>query len=238
MPEAALAIEASQGSASVAVRRTPGGPARELAVPAPERERDHLMAVIDAACRAEGIAPADLGLVAVSCGPGGFTGLRVACATAKALAEAVGCRLVAVPSALSAARALAARGQLPDGPCTVVLAAKGADAWCSEVAIGAGMPVERSAGLRDRLPAVAGPVVSDRHLPASWVPEASRRGLVRPEWSAEACLAVGEAMAAGGAFADALRLGPIYPRQAEAVTLWEARHGGGNPPSRHAGGTG
>lgn len=235
MPEATLAIEASQASASVAVRRAPGAPVRELPVPAPERERDHLMAVIDAAFRAEGLSPADLGLVAVSCGPGGFTGLRVACATAKALAESVGCRLVAVPSALSAARALAALGRLPDGPCTVVLAAKGADAWCSEVTVSAGMPAERSAGLSDRLPDGPGPVVADEHLPAAWTAEATRRGLVRPAWSAAACLSVGEGLAASGALADPLRLGPVYPRPAEAVTLWEARHGGGNRPP---GGTG
>lgn len=235
MPDAILAIEASQAAASVAVRRAPGAPARELPVPAPERERDHLMAVIDAAFRAEGLSPSDLGLVAVSCGPGGFTGLRVACATAKALAESVGCRLVAVPSALSAARALATLGRLPDGPCTVVLASKGSDAWCSEITVSAAMPVERHAGLRDRLPDGAGPVVADEHLPAAWAAEATRRGLLRPAWSAEACLAVGEALAASGAMSDPLRLGPVYPRPPEAVALWEARHGGGN---RVVGGTG
>ena len=49
------------------------------------------------------------------------------------------------------------------------------------------------------------------------------------------CLSVGEGLAASGALADPLRLGPVYPRPAEAVTLWEARHGGGNRPP---GGTG
>ncbi len=227
MPEAILAIEASQRTASVAVRRAPGAAALERTVPAPERDRDHLMASIDACCREAGVAVRDLAAIAVSVGPGGFTGLRVACATAKALAEVSGCRLVAVPSALVAARAAAADGVLPDGPCLVVLAAKGGDAWCARVDVAGTIPAERAAGLEAILPACPGPVVADEHAPQCWGAAMAARGVVPARWTATACLEVGEALLAAGTAVDALRLGPIYPRPPEAVALWEARHGAG-----------
>lgn len=203
MPEAFLAIEASQRSASIALRAAPGGAVVERAVPEPDADHDHLLAEIDAAFRDAGIGPRDLHAIAVSCGPGGFTGLRVSCATAKAISDATGCALVAVPSALVVARARVAAGTLGDGTCTVQLAAKGGDAWTSDIAIESGMPRLLAAALR----------------PA--------KSLAGPEgpWTAVACLEVGEALFSAGSRIDPLELLPIYPRPAEAVTLWEARHG-------------
>jgi hypothetical protein len=180
MPEAFLSIEASQRHASVALRAAPGEPAREWPVPAPDADHDHLMAVIDEACRA------------VSCGPGGFTGLRVSCATAKAIADATGCALVAVPSALVVARARARSGGLCDGPCAIELAQKAGSAWVSEVLVEDGWPSLVAAGLRDAL--------------AGDGPEGP--------WSALACLELGEAMLARGESVDPLHLLPIYPRPA------------------------
>jgi hypothetical protein len=117
----------------------------------------------------------------------------------------------------------------------VVLAAKGGDAWCAELEVRAGMPSERSAGLRSALGPEGGPVLADDHLPVAWADAAHRRGLLRLQWSAAACLEVGEALAESEGPCDPLRLLPIYPRQAEAVTLWEARHGGGNRPGGRTG---
>lgn len=50
---------------------------------------EHLMAVIEAALRAAGAGYRDLGAVAVSIGPGSFTGLRVGVSTARGLALAL-----------------------------------------------------------------------------------------------------------------------------------------------------
>ena len=203
MPEAFLAIEASQRQVSVALRASPGAVAAEHAVPAPDADHDHLMSVIDVACRAAGVLPGDLRAIAVSSGPGGFTGLRVACATAKAIADATGCALVAVPSALVVARARVRSCGLADGACTVQLAAKGGDAWATDLLVEDGWPRVLRAELR---PAVA-------------------EGRPEGPWTALACLEVGERMLAAGERVDPLELLPIYPRPAEAVTLWEARHG-------------
>lgn len=225
MASAFLAIEGSQRSATVAVRRAPGAPVHEHAVPPSTDHADHLMAVIDAACRAAGIAPADLAAIAVSVGPGGFTGLRVSCATAKAIADVTGCALVAVPSALVAVRECARQGTLPDGDCTVALASKGEDAWCTLVSVREGMPTSGAAMLAGAEgAALPGPLVADGHVPAGLAARA-QGGTVAARWSATACLEVGEALRASGVSCDPLALAPLYPRPPEAVTLWEARHG-------------
>ena len=52
------------------------------------------------------IKPADLGAIAVSSGPGSYTGLRVGCSTAKAMAYTLGIPILAVPTLSSLASAL------------------------------------------------------------------------------------------------------------------------------------
>lgn len=66
-----------------------------------------LESVAAEALRAAGIAARDLGAVVVADGPGGFTGLRIGIAFAKGLSRALGVPLLAAPSLLGAARAVA-----------------------------------------------------------------------------------------------------------------------------------
>jgi hypothetical protein len=47
--------------------------------------------------------------------------------------------------------------------------------------------------------------------------------IIAPVFDAAACLAVAERMSGRGEFADPLALLPLYPRQPEAVTIWEQR---------------
>lgn len=222
MPEAVLAIECSHGSGSVALRRSPGAPIECRAVPVPDHRQDHLVAEIDALVRAAGLAPAGIGAIAVSQGPGGFTGLRVSCATAMAIADATGCALVAVPSALAVARDAVRQGLAADGSLWVVLAAKAHDAWCSEVQVADGMPSLVHEGLvpLGALPRGPGRVIADLRAPGAggWA-----AGATQASWSAAACLEVGERLLAQGHLTPADRLLPRYPRRPEAELLWESR---------------
>src|SRR5262245_31880584 len=65
--------------------------------PARRHNRD-LAPTVAAILQAQAIKPVALTGVMVSVGPGSFTGLRVGVMSAKALAYATGCRLVAVPT--------------------------------------------------------------------------------------------------------------------------------------------
>ena len=229
MHESILAIELSQRVGSIALRPRVNSGIYEMNVPVSDDSNDCLMATIDDLCRQHGVTPADLAAIAVSCGPGAFTGLRVACATAKAIADVTGCGLVAVPSALVVARTAVRAGEL-DGvtDCTVALASKAGTVWCTHVGIAHGMPRAISAGLRSENEAesIAFPLLGDAQVPPAFIRAAfGQGGLHAAAWSAAACLEVGEALLGAGERADPLVLAPLYPRPAEAVTLWESRHG-------------
>ena len=88
----------------------------EIAVPRAHGRR--LAPLVGQAFEHVGRSASELGLVAVTAGPGSYTGLRIGMSTAKGLALATGCAFVAVPTL----QALAATARPPDGrqPGTVV----------------------------------------------------------------------------------------------------------------------
>jgi tRNA threonylcarbamoyladenosine biosynthesis protein TsaB len=71
---------------------------------AARRQARDLTATIDAMLTAESLRPGDLTGVIASRGPGSYTGLRVGLMTAKALAYALGCQLIAVDTFAAIAR--------------------------------------------------------------------------------------------------------------------------------------
>ncbi|NGN42552.1 tRNA (adenosine(37)-N6)-threonylcarbamoyltransferase complex dimerization subunit type 1 TsaB [Mesorhizobium sp. CGMCC 1.15528] len=82
---------------------------------------EHLMAVIDEALNAGGLSFSDLGRIAVSIGPGSFTGVRVGVSTARGLALAL--EVPAVGVTTLEALAVETRDQL--GPRNVLAALDG-----------------------------------------------------------------------------------------------------------------
>ena len=91
-----LALETATNACSVAVWRN-GKIAAQLTLRRTRMHDAQLVPMIGDALRYAGIAAADLAAVAVSSGPGSYTGLRIGTATAKGLAEATGAQLVSVP---------------------------------------------------------------------------------------------------------------------------------------------
>jgi tRNA threonylcarbamoyladenosine biosynthesis protein TsaB len=85
----------------------------------------HLLPGVAELLQAAGRSLKEVGAIAVSQGPGNFTGLRIGLATAKGLAWALGCPLVPVPTLL----ALAAQIPFQEHPTAVLMDAKREEAY-------------------------------------------------------------------------------------------------------------
>lgn len=145
------------------------------------RHDDDLMPAIDRLFARVGASPADLARVAVSIGPGGYTSLRIAVATAKMLAEATGARTIPVPSASVAD--WCGSGNLE--PAIVCLASKGAATYGvlrpPSQAVGAGW---WTPDVRSAVESVAGSAAAaeiDRHLRAGSRPGSAPLGMITAE---------------------------------------------------------
>ncbi len=217
-----LAIEASQREGGVAVRDRDGG-AHAEGISTDTRYDDDLLPAIDRLYKRCGLQPGDTGVVGVSVGPGGFTGLRIAVSTAKMLAESTGARLVAVPSALVVAQRAA-----HSRPILVALASKDDTAWVTRLqrtpegswqADDEGHLLRASELPLDGVAALYG----DGYLPAPFreACTASNVPVEAPTFDPLACLEATERSAAASCFTDPLRLGPLYPRPPSAVTNWK-----------------
>ncbi len=137
---AVLALETSAAACSVAVVADQGATAeRVLAHCRLAMARGHAEAVLPLAQQqmaAAGLAFSDLAAIAVSRGPGGFTGIRIGLAAARGLAFAAGvpCIGVTTLAALAAAVDPAAR----DRPLVAVLDTRRGDFYAQAFAAGAG----------------------------------------------------------------------------------------------------
>lgn len=185
------------------------------------RDDEGLIPAIDRVVRAAGFVPGDLRRVAVSVGPGGFTGLRVAVAFVKMVCEATGAQCIAVPTARALIRRVdqvlrAERGTL------ILLAWKRDDVWAERYAAGAAsVPTEEGAlrPIRDLGLTGTDVIVCDAALEASMrtlgvVPAGAL--VVRPRFDAVAVLEASAEIAP----IDPLALVPLYPREPEAATKW------------------
>jgi tRNA threonylcarbamoyladenosine biosynthesis protein TsaB len=96
-----LAIETSGSACSVALSMPGAGAGRPPAHEIMATSHGHataLVPMIARIARAAGVELTALKAIAVSCGPGGFTGIRVGLATARAMTLAIGCPIVGIGS--------------------------------------------------------------------------------------------------------------------------------------------
>ncbi|MEM6333661.1 MAG: tRNA (adenosine(37)-N6)-threonylcarbamoyltransferase complex dimerization subunit type 1 TsaB [Planctomycetota bacterium] len=225
---AQLAIETSQRQASIALGRGDDViESRDL--PQLKRHNLELMPTIDALLRDHDLSPADLAEVYLSVGPGSFTGLRVAVATAKLLAFALpDLRLIAVPTLdILAAQAPA------DVPHVAACLNTKADTVYAAIYT---PPTPQSPNRQiakppnlTSLPALLadappGTALLGNPLPEHDLPNPTLdRALALPR--AATVYRLGRRLAEAGQFVGPHELMPIYAREPEAVSLWKQRHG-------------
>ena len=223
-----LAIETSQREQSVAVVSGDGAVVVE-SVRTGDRTHEDLMPAIDRAFTKVGASPERLHAVLINAGPGGFTGLRIAHATAQAMSLACGARIVPVGAGACARMASVLAGELSSGDAVwVALASKGDESWVQRVegtvdAIAHdGRSSEASAWSCDGVRRL----IADEHLPASWRQRAAQQDVrcLPLRVGAEAVLQAGRAILALGRHVAPEAAVPVYPREAEAVRLWRQRH--------------
>ena len=225
-----LGIETSGFEGSIALRRD--GTLVDQCSLERRRHAQSLISQVRLLLGTHQLAPIDIDLVAVSHGPGSFTGLRVGVVFAKTFAFAIGCRLVAVDTLQAVATAApdgidhvsavsdAQREQLfvgdyartPSGHWerSKAVRALGIDEWCDRAAQQASTEFAASgpglSRVAERLPKTV------RTLPETlWNPCASQ------------VAAIGERQAERDDLADATQLEPFYLRRSSAEEKRDAR---------------
>ena len=211
-----IAIETTsrRGQAALAVD---GAIVRQVDLPHGPRHAAALVAEVAALCEAEGWPPREVGCVAVSVGPGSFTGTRVGVTFAKTFAFAVGASVVAVPTAA----VVAANAEERD--VCVVFDARRGSVWAERFR--EGETVERfgvlaPAELLARLPRPITLIGEGLAYHAKAFAEAGADVRILSEervWPrVEVVARLAEPMRRAGNVADARALTPTYVRRPEA----------------------
>jgi tRNA threonylcarbamoyladenosine biosynthesis protein TsaB len=231
-----LAIETATDRASVAIG-TGAADAVEREIVGARRHAAELLPAIESLLAAAGLGLGDVSGLAVSDGPGSFTGLRVGAAVAKALARARDLPLWTAPSLLVRASGVARPG---DTVLAVANALRGevyAAAYrFGEVAIQELLApsVYRPEDLMARRLSVDHLVGEVPPAIAGALESSLGRALVAPpEGAPRARALIGLVNRPGGAQRIAAVEGwePVYGRPAEAQARWETAHGRPLPDS-------
>ncbi len=222
-----IAIETSSSVGSVAILDTEAQ-SREIPFPEGTRHGEGLVPAVDAIFREAGWQPREADVVAVSVGPGSYTGLRVGVVCAKMMAAMGGADLVAVPSLDVIARNA---GDNRRNVCVAVNAGR-AEVYTASY--------ERDGSQWGRLGECA--IVSPEELGASLRPETLILGDGVPiilealgdgaaEFAGEeywlpramAVAEIGSAMYAEGIRDDPYAIEPMYLRKSAAEEQWDRR---------------
>lgn len=230
-----LAIDTASSVSSVAVARE-GKLEAEVSVEAGHTHSETLLSHIEGALAFAGVEKSALSGVAVSIGPGSFTGLRIGLATAKALAYGLGVPLVGV----STLAALALAFPVPDVYTLALMDAQKGNAY-------AGLYEWQGGALREVRPVHVAPLSEAIAEAAAMGRQVLLTGeLVQKKRARLADLPpnvtlapahlltarashvawLGLSRLAAGEADDLMSLEPFYIRRSEAEVLWEKRHGG------------
>ena len=119
-----VALETSGRRGSVALARD-GELAAFRWLSAERTHTSELMPTVHELLGEVGVRPADISLYCYSCGPGSFTGLRVAATVGRMLQSALGCRVVAVPTLEVIARNALVHPERPERLVAILDAKRG-----------------------------------------------------------------------------------------------------------------
>ena len=229
-----LAIDTASSVSSVAVA-SEGKLQAEVTVEAGRTHSETLLSHIEGALSFAGVERSALTGVAVSIGPGSFTGLRIGLATAKAIAYGLGIPLVGV----STLAALALAVPVPDVHTLALMDAQKGNGY-------AGLYEWRDGSLHEVRPVRVAPLAeaiaeaADRGKPVLLTGELAVKKRARlgnlPDnvtlapahlltARASHVAWLGIARLAAGECDDPMTLEPFYIRRSEAEVLWEKRHG-------------
>ena len=177
----------------------------------------------------------DLNAVAVSVGPGSFTGLRIGLATAKGLAYALNIPMIAVPTL----KALAARFYDLPGVTVFSLAdAQKKNAYCGIYRDREEIQPVKVISL-ETIVKMAGEIAEEKKQPVIVLGDIAEKKLSRDEVlpdgvvvpgrgqvmpRADEVALLGAAMLEAGEVADTMTAEPWYLRRSEAEELWDIRH--------------
>lgn len=115
-----------------------GGRVETLVEDMPTGQAERLFPAIAELLATAGVAYAGLGRIAVTTGPGSFTGVRIGLSAARGLGLALGVPVIGVPSLLAISLGAAC------GPLTVLLDARRDEAWVQSFS-GPGIPIDAPA---------------------------------------------------------------------------------------------
>ncbi len=214
----------------------PGVVAAHAAVEGPRVHGARLLPLIDDVLARAGLTLGDVTDLALTDGPGSFTGLRVGAAVAKALVRTRGVALHVAPALLAAAVDPLLAGGLVVSASDALRGEVYAGAWTlvdgrleTRLAPRAAAP----AGLADLLPRPSA-LVADVSAPLARPLAEWAGGPVLPGDAAVGLLRLAGIPGALRQVADPGAWEPDYGRPAEAQARWEAAHGRALPdPARH-----
>ena len=219
-----LGIETATRAASVAVIFD-GKILAETLRESPQSFSETLMPQVEEVIKISG-AFQKIDAVAVSIGPGSFTGLRIGLATAKALSYAWHIKIIGVPTLLAMAY------NFPAGKVLPLIDAQKNRAYCqlfekfsalSELAV---KPIDEAINEVANLDGeifLCGDVLHKIKISLPPNIKIAPANLKMPRASSVALC--GADLLAAGKVDNVMNLEPLYIRRAEAEVLWEKRHG-------------